>query len=433
MHVGTQLMPPHDVTGRPSVGSPQAFDAHKFKQACKDGDLSAVRSMNPQDLTTTNGQAYSFEQGFHEACTAGHLEVVQFLLTCSIISSYVNCISTGFEKACKAGQANIVELLLKKVKDGDKVRGFNAACKAGQQEIVKALLASHTFKNKNIADGFHTACAEGQQAIVKLLLNHTNTKGKLLQQHIVDGFKAACYRGHETTAQLLLNHTNTKDELSRQNIADTFQIVCQTEHVCIARLLINTKKLTNENVVGGFKAACSAFNDISFVIYGDRYDYQRSQRLDLIKYLSIQLPQETIRQLLETEQNTEIKAILTSKLTTNRTSRKKFGLLTPLSPLFYLAAGVANSAYRLLKAFVLNWTRKRGNTYEFKARFKDSLKDLGRIAMQPICMLEFPLYIFLGIFWPQKMHAWLEKREAQQFGKPWLSRVTQPPPQYEQM
>ena len=188
-----------------------------FEDICFEGDLNKVGLAFKNIREIEKRQTIDFDEieaalflGFLSAAAAGHLPVVQYLLSKAECQKS-NFISFGLTQAAIQGHVDILTHLLSlgKTSKQENSAALRWACegkKPNQEIIVKILLPVADPSEQNGA-ALATAASWGNLNVVKILVDFDKklvTDSKLLTN--------AVYKGHLAVAEYLLQHTDPNEK-----------------------------------------------------------------------------------------------------------------------------------------------------------------------------------------------------------------------------
>lgn len=150
------------------IANRTVFNEETLKQhlkcACKMGDLQFVK------ILAKNNE--HLNDGFCEACTHGHLQVVAHLCEQGVDIHDGN--DNGFQCACVNGHLNVVKYLVKQginVHDG-KNYALRLASENGHLQIVKYLVEEEGVEiNSERFDCFYKACTNNHLSVVQYFVS----------------------------------------------------------------------------------------------------------------------------------------------------------------------------------------------------------------------------------------------------------------------
>jgi len=229
----------------PTVNHPASAHYTPFHLAAANnrGDfLKRLRAPNSgpssHPSTECNIQTSDGRTPLSYACEAGHLEIVQSLLSHPSIDPNLQDSNgrTPLSYACQAGNLEIAQSLLShpdtncNLQESDGDTPLRYACRKGHLEVVWSLL-SHPGIEYNLQGWerrtlLSSACRNGDLEIVRALLALPNIKCNLQDHDGNSPLINACSRGDVNVVNLMLDHPSTDITISNKHGLTAMDITC---------------------------------------------------------------------------------------------------------------------------------------------------------------------------------------------------------------
>jgi len=179
------IMDPPRVNGAPLADVLRLAPNKILEVACCANSLNLANSLDLAKYAVSRG-ATNINDGLNSACSGGHKELVELMLSHGATDFWVLYI------ACRHGHKEIVELMISRGAT-DFNPGLYAACEGGRAEMVD-------FMINHGADDFDEAliiaCLSGRIEIAELMIHHGAT-------NFDRGLQVACEEGHAEIAKLI--------------------------------------------------------------------------------------------------------------------------------------------------------------------------------------------------------------------------------------
>lgn len=187
-----------------------AMDVH---QAAKEGDMAKLKTLVEENPELVNAKNENQETPLHSAVSAGHLDIVEFLIAAGAdVDAVDNQKTTPLHLACYDGHRNIVEKL---IFHGSNIEARSAngttplfwAVPGGHTEVFELLVNSGADIDVRVDNGsslLHTTALYGQKDMAKILIE----KGVDVNRTSDDGTRPINYaaaRGHKEVLELLID------------------------------------------------------------------------------------------------------------------------------------------------------------------------------------------------------------------------------------
>lgn len=259
--------------------------------ACRVGDLEATkrlihRGVNPNKFPTRDWENTS-PNAFCVACSCGHLDIVQYLVSCSKADPNYTEYGhpTALETACGHGHFSIVKLLVEKYHanvsqenscyydDSSSYTALDYACNSGHLDVVEYILEKGSFSKQRIqtillnisgkekgipviqrflANGFdmnfaddngvspiYKSCVASCIPVTKFLLTQAHTDVRTIIKKWRSPLTAAIQSGNKTCIKLLI-HTGKADVNEPDNAGDLPLVVaCMSNNGALVQYLLN--------------------------------------------------------------------------------------------------------------------------------------------------------------------------------------------------